>query len=111
MRKIACFRWILIAVLDRAASARSLARPVWSSDRIGALFRLGQSCQAQIDGADALVRDTMSAYSAGVNAYIESQPLPPEFALLRYKPESWGLADAAAIGAVMAWGLSVNWET
>ncbi len=80
-------------------------------DRIARYYGWTRAIQAQVNGADALVLETMEAYSAGVNAYIESQPLPPEFALLRYEPGPWGLADTAAIGAVLAWGLSVNWES
>ena len=81
------------------------------TDRVARFFGWRKAIQAQVDGADSLVLATMDAYSAGVNAYIESQPLPPEFTLLHYKPEPWGLSDTAAIGAVLAWGLSVNWET
>jgi penicillin G amidase len=80
-------------------------------DRVSRYFGWQKAIQAQVDGADSLVKDVLSAYSAGVNAYIASQPLPPEFVLLRHKPEPWGLADTAAIGTVLAWGLSVNWET
>ncbi len=81
------------------------------SDRVSLYFGWRKAAQAQVDGADTTVREAMGAYSAGVNAYINSQPLPPEFTLLHYSPEPWGLPDSAAIGALLAWGLSVNWET
>ncbi len=81
------------------------------TDRVARHFGWGTAAKAMVDGADTLVRDAMAAYSAGVNAYIDTQPLPLEFALLRYKPEPWGLSSTAAIGAILAWGLSVNWET
>jgi penicillin amidase len=80
-------------------------------DRIARFFGWSKAIQAMVDGADSLVVDVLGAYSAGVNAYIEKQPKPPEFSLLRHEPEPWGLADTAAIGTVLAWGLSVNWET
>jgi penicillin amidase len=80
-------------------------------DRVARFFGWPKAIQAQVEGADSLAKQTLSAYSAGVNAYIDSQPRPPEFTLLRYSPEPWGFADTAAIGAVLAWGLSVNWET
>jgi penicillin amidase len=80
-------------------------------DRIARFFGWPKAIKAQLDGADSFVQDTLSAYSDGVNAYIDSQPLPPEFTLLHHKPEPWSLAGTAAIGTVMAWGLSVNWET
>lgn len=80
-------------------------------DRVARFFGWPKAIQAQVDGADSLVRDTLSAYSAGVNAYISSRPHPPEFTLLHHEPELWDLAGTAAIGTVLAWGLSVNWET
>ena len=52
-----------------------------------------------------------TAYSAGVNAYIAGQPLPPEFTALAYRPEPWSAQDTAAWGVVLGWGLSSNWET
>ena len=57
-------------------------------------------------------RRIMRAYAAGVNAYLESgAPLPLEFTLLRLKPEPWTIADTLVWGKVMAFNLSVNWET
>jgi penicillin amidase len=52
-----------------------------------------------------------AAYNAGVNAFIDTQPLPPEFSALAYRPERWTALDTAAWGTVLAWGLSANWET
>ena len=81
------------------------------TDRVARYFAWGDAIQAQIDGADNRVLRVMAAYAAGVKACVETQPLPPEFSLLRYRPETWGLSSTAAIGALLAWGLSVNWET
>ena len=39
------------------------------------------------------------------------QPLPVEFTLLRYRPEPWTPADSLSWAKMMAWSLSVNWET
>jgi penicillin amidase len=36
-------------------------------------------------------------YCRGVNAFMETQPLPPEFTLLNYRPEPWKLEDIASI--------------
>jgi penicillin amidase len=53
----------------------------------------------------------MDAYVAGVNAWIGLGRLPVEFTLLRYKPEPWTAADSLSWGKMMAWTLSVNWES
>lgn len=82
-----------------------------ASDRFARFLGWTRAAEAQVAGADAEVRDTMAAYAAGVNAYIVQGRLPLEFTLLAYRPEPWALQDTAAWGTVLAWGLSVNWET
>src|SRR5207248_4378370 len=47
----------------------------------------------------------MTAYAKGVNAYIDSltdKTLPPEFALLQYKPRHWTIADSLGVGKILA---------
>jgi penicillin amidase len=55
----------------------------------------------------------LEAYSAGVNAFIESHrgALPLEFIILGFEPEPWTPADSLAWAKVMAWDLGGNWET
>ncbi|MGQ9768164.1 MAG: penicillin acylase family protein, partial [Anaerolineae bacterium] len=36
---------------------------------------------------------------------------PVEFTLLRYRPEPWTPADSLSWAKMLAWGLSINWET
>ena len=43
-------------------------------------FGWRKAIEAQVVGSDEMARNVMDAYSAGVNAYIGTQPLPPEFA-------------------------------
>ncbi|HVF01074.1 MAG TPA: penicillin acylase family protein, partial [Rubrobacteraceae bacterium] len=52
----------------------------------------------------------LEAYSAGVNAFLTNEPLPPELLLLRHVPEPWRPADTAAWSVVIAWSLSATWE-
>jgi penicillin amidase len=56
-------------------------------------------------------RALVEAYATGVNARIAQGRLPVEFALLRYKPEPWTVADTLAWVKFMSWSLSVNWES
>ncbi len=56
-------------------------------------------------------RRMLGAYARGVNACLRLEPLPVEFTLLRYRPAPWRIADTLAWIKMMAWSLSVNWET
>ena len=53
----------------------------------------------------------LDAYANGVNAYLNTGPLPVEFFLLQYRPEPWIVADTLSWIKMMAWSLSVNWES
>ncbi len=82
-----------------------------ASDRFARFFGWSRVAEAQIAGADAVTLEVVAAYTAGVNAFIEQGKLPIEFSVLAYKPKPWQPRDISAWGAVLAWGLSVNWET
>ena len=58
-------------------------------------------------------RRVLEAYARGVNAYIErnSNNLPSEFTLLRFKPGPWQVADSIQWAKMMGWNLGGNWET
>jgi penicillin amidase len=65
--------------------------------------------------AEALEGEALSAleaFSAGVNAYIDSHrgSLPLEFTILGFEPRPWIPADSLAWAKVMAWDLGGNWE-
>ncbi len=82
-----------------------------ASDRFARFFGWRRAAEAQIAGADADTLKIAAAYAAGVNAFIQQGKLPIEFSVLAYKPTAWQPLDISAWGAVLAWGLSVNWET
>ncbi len=70
------------------------------------VYRAAQSIAANLD---AETRALLDAYAAGVNAFLatRTQPLPPEFLLLRAPaPEPWSAADSVAWSLMMAWDLS-----
>lgn len=53
----------------------------------------------------------LNAYANGINAYLIHGPLPVEFFLLQHHPEPWSVADILSWIKMMAWSLSVNWES
>ncbi|MDH4209422.1 MAG: penicillin acylase family protein, partial [Anaerolineae bacterium] len=65
--------------------------------------------------ADNLSGDALAmleAYSAGVNAFIDSHrgSLPLEFTILGFEPAPWAPADSICWAKAMAWDLGGNWE-
>lgn len=58
------------------------------------------------------VRAVLDAYASGVNAWLNDPDgrLPPEFALLRYRPDPWTVADSLVWGRLMAIQLSGNFR-
>lgn len=84
-----------------------------AADRLARICGWDQAADAQWRGmqADAETRALSDAFTAGVNAFIAQGPLPAEYRFLLCAPETWHPRDSAAWGVVLAWGLSVNWQT
>ena len=58
-------------------------------------------------------RARLDAYARGVNAFIAQHPdsLPPEFALLHYKPKPWTGVDSLSVGMMMIETLDSRFTT
>lgn len=100
--------------INRRAAAGRLAEVLGpqalDADRLTrtlGFYRLGQESWKV---ASELVKQDVSAYTAGINAFIHTgAKLPLEFSLLNYEPEPWSTADSAAFGRLMPWPLSHVW--
>jgi len=81
-------------------------------DRLARIAGWHRAAEALVSGMleDEETARVARAYAAGVNAFIASGTLPPEYTLLACRPEPWRPLDSAAWAAVLAWGLSANWE-
>ncbi|MFC4356637.1 penicillin acylase family protein [Halobium salinum] len=80
-----------------------------STDR----FYRSMDFQSAAEASWAEIRETeagpgVEAYSDGVNHYMTTQPLPPEFGLLEYEPDPWTPVDTLIVGKQIAWSLSGN---
>jgi penicillin amidase len=70
--------------------------------------------ERSLSALPAAASRALDAYARGVNAYLNRplglfEPrLPPEFLLLRHRPEPWRPADSAVIVKLMALSLSMN---
>src|SRR5919199_3681356 len=71
-----------------------LGKSALDFDRLSRTVGLGRIASSQ-NGSPETLR-TLEAYSAGVNAYLATQPRPPELGLLRCRPEPWTPTDTAA---------------
>ncbi len=81
------------------------------TDRTVRTFGFNRLGRADWENASAEVRDSLLAYTAGVNAFLQDPKvkLPVEFTLLGHRPEPWRPEDSAAFSRVMIWQLSHAW--
>jgi penicillin G amidase len=64
----------------------------------------------QWSAADAPTKNALEAFTAGVNAAEQREPLPAEFRLLLYSPAPWTAQDSIAVSIVAALALSDSWN-
>jgi penicillin amidase len=77
--------------------------------RVLGLYRLAE---AELPLLSPAVRRGFEAYAAGVNAFLAERrgALPPEFLLLRFRPEPWRPADSLVWGKLMDLELAGNYR-
>ena len=82
-------------------------------DRFSRIVGFHRAAKVELDVLDEATITTLRYYCQGVNAYIRSRKgkLAAEFNLLRRQPEEWTPQDILAFGKMMAWSLSINWES
>jgi len=103
--------------LARRAASGSLAEvfgPVaLDADRLLRRVGLRRAAEAELAQFAEAMRENVEAYAAGVNAFIEGNRnrLPPEFLILRFRPQPWMPVDGLTIGKFVGWSLSGNWDT
>ena len=83
-----------------------------SSDRFMRTLGLYRQAKDAVDRQDSQTRAALQAYADGVNAWIETRarPLPPEYLVVRSRPEPWRPADSVVWGKLMALQLSGNFR-
>ncbi|OHC70603.1 MAG: penicillin amidase [Rhodocyclales bacterium RIFCSPLOWO2_02_FULL_63_24] len=82
------------------------------NDRFLRALGVRRAASAQWKQLDADARAAVSAYTAGINAFIGDHlwARPPEFLILGLDPEPWTPEDTLAWGIMMAWDLGGNWN-
>ncbi len=89
-----------------------LGESVLDTDKFLRTLGIRRAAEATLKNLNAETRDTLNAYAAGVNAFIQSnkRALPPEFLILGIKPEPWTPVDSVGWIKMMAWDLGGNWR-
>jgi penicillin amidase len=92
--------------------AEALGAAALDTDRFLRTLGIRRVAEANVRHLDADSKKLLSAYAAGVNAFLALKPvLPPEFWILRVTPEPWSEVDSAAWAKMMAWDLGGNWRS
>lgn len=87
----------------------SATLPVDRTMRTLGLYRLAEGDAEALPPAR---RAEIDSYAAGINAWLgdHRNTLPPEFALLGFRPEQWKPTDSLVWARIMAMRLSGNWQ-
>lgn len=97
------FRRVLQGRLSEIFGERTLA-----TDRFLRTIGMEEAAEAGTPPPETAMYGYMERYAQGVNAAIEGWQglLPPEFVLLRFRPEPWTPILSQGIEKIMAWDLS-----
>jgi penicillin G amidase len=92
--------------------AELLGTPALSTDIQLRTLGLGRAAEATLPTISADAKAALQAYTDGVNAYAATHALPPEYALLEItKFDPWTPTDSLAVGKLLAFGLSFDYDT
>jgi penicillin amidase len=91
--------------------AEILGEELVDTDRFLRTLGMGRAAAENERILDEESRALLQAYAEGVNAWIRDHPgaLPPEFVVLRFRPEPWTPRNSLSIAKVMAWDLA-DWQ-
>ncbi|MCK4836708.1 MAG: penicillin acylase family protein [Candidatus Aminicenantes bacterium] len=67
------------------------------TDRYHKDMLIEESIQTLLQGIPSEKIKILEKYCQGVNTFIKTRALPPEFTLLNYRPQDWGLKDMVSI--------------
>lgn len=90
--------------------AEVLGPAVLSADENARIVDVKQLVAQQWTNLDTSDRRALEAFTQGVNAAMQREPLPVEFHILMYKPEPWTPQDSLAAGMATVLDLIDPWD-
>ncbi len=97
--------------ISKGRLAEFLGERAYDTDRLMRTLGIARMAERIVARLDRETISNLEAYAAGVNAFIDRDPvLPVEFQVFRIKPGRWKPADTMEWLLVMAWDLSGNWR-
>lgn len=75
-------------------------------------LRFRRKSESMLKNSDSSAINMLNAFADGINMYLENnrKNLPPEFAILGYKPEKWEPVHTLNMVGYMAWDLKSGWS-
>lgn len=92
--------------------AETFGESALETDKFLRALGVRRTAVAQWEQASAETRAAVTAYAAGINAFVQTEmsARPPEFVLTRTLVEPWAPEDSMAWATMMAWDLGANWS-
>ena len=89
--------------------AELLGPPALASDVQLRTFGLRRAAELSLAALSPETRAGLQAYADGVNLFLNTQPLPPEYTVLEItQAEPWTPLDSVVVGKLIAFGLSFD---
>ncbi|MGC2854247.1 penicillin acylase family protein [Novispirillum sp. DQ9] len=106
------FQMEFLRRLGSGRLAEAVGQTGLPNDRFMRTLGLRQAAESSLAAVDAETRQALTAYAAGVNAFLETREglLPPDLLLLGLEPEPWTPVDSLLWQRLMALRLSGNWH-
>jgi len=88
-------------------------RKTLETDRLMRNLSFKEAAQRDFEKLSAAMKELLQSYSDGINSWMNSRTFnwPPEFMLLRRRPEPWGIMDTLIIKEIMAFLLCVDYQS
>ncbi len=102
-------------LLRRACSGRLseiFGEDLVETDLLMRALRMTDKSRMVLKRTEKHIVQAGKAFADGVNQYIEThrKNLPPEFVILRYKPEKWLPEHSLNLVGYMSWDLKMSWQ-
>jgi penicillin amidase len=93
--------------------AELFGRPVLKQDKYVRVMGLKEAAKRDLEEISPRMKDVLYAYSRGINSWLNARKgrWPPEFIIMRYRPEHWTPLDSIMIKQVMAMLLCTDYPS